>query len=114
MMLGAIAVSALGIFMLVRYLTGSRGGALLAGVVFAFAPYRFEHIMHMELQWTMWMPWAFLALHKTLDTGRWRYGVATGLAVSLQMLSSIYYGIFLATLLGFSGVLMLILDRGVT
>jgi hypothetical protein len=114
MMLAPIAVSALGIFMLVRYLTGSRGGALLAGVVFAFAPYRFEHIMHMELQWTMWMPWAFLALHKTLDTGRWRYGVATGLAVALQMLSSIYYGIFLATLLGLSGVLLLIRDRGVS
>jgi hypothetical protein len=114
MMLGPIAVSALGIFMLVRYLTGSRGGAFLAGVVFAFAPYRFEHIMHMELQWTMWMPWAFLALHKTLDTGHWRDGVATGLAVALQMLSSIYYGIFLATLLGFSGVLLLIRDRGVT
>src|SRR5207237_7194030 len=99
MMLGAIAVSALGIFMLVRYLTGSRGAALLAGVIFAFAPYRHEHIMHMELQWTMWMPWAFLALHRTLDTGRWRDGIAAGLAVALQMLSSIYYGIFLATLL---------------
>jgi hypothetical protein len=114
MMLGAIAVSALGLFMLVHYLTGSRGAALLAGVVFAFAPYRHEHIMHMELQWTMWMPWAFLALHKTLDTGRWRFGIATGLAVALQMLSSIYYGIFLATLLAFSGLFLLISDRAVT
>jgi hypothetical protein len=113
MMLGAIAVSALGLFMLVHYLTGSRGGALLAGVIFAFAPYRYEHIMHMELQWTMWMPWAFLALHRTLDTGRWRYGIATGLAVTLQMLSSIYYGIFLATLLAFSACLLVIRDRGV-
>jgi hypothetical protein len=113
MMLGAIAVSALGLFMLVHYLTGSRGGALLAGIIFAFAPYRFEHIMHMELQWTMWMPWAFLALHRTLDTGRWRYGAATGLAVALQMLSSIYYGIFLATLLAFSAALLVIRDRAV-
>ena len=29
----------------------------------------------------------------------WRYGVATGACVALQMLSSIYYGIFLVTLL---------------
>jgi hypothetical protein len=114
MMLGPIAVSALGIFMLVRYVTRSRGAALLAGVIFAFAPYRHEHIMHMELQWTMWMPWAFLALHRTLDTGRWRDGIATGLAVTLQMLSSIYYGIFLATLLGLSAILLLICDRAVT
>jgi hypothetical protein len=114
MMLGAIAASALGIFMLVRYLTGSRGAALLAGVIFSFAPYRYEHIMHMELQWTVWMPWAFLALHRTLDTGRWRDGIATGLAVALQMLSSIYYGIFLATLLALCSVLLLIRDRAVT
>jgi hypothetical protein len=114
MMLGAIAVSALGLYMLVLYLTGSRGGALLAGVIFAFVPYRYEHIMHMELQWTMWMPWTFLALHRTLDTGRWRYGIATGLALALQMLSSIYYGIFLATLLAFSAVFFLICDRAVS
>jgi hypothetical protein len=114
MMLLPIAVSSLGLFMLVRHLTGSRGAALLAGVIFAFVPYRYEHIMHMELQWTMWMPWAFLALHRTLETGRLRDGLATGLAVTLQMLSSIYYGIFLATLLGVSAVLMLIGDRGVS
>jgi hypothetical protein len=111
MLLGAIAVSALGLFMLVRYLTGSRGAALLAGVVFAFAPYRYEHIMHMELQWTMWMPWAFLALHRTLDTGRWWDGIFTGLAVALQMLSSIYYGIFLATLIAVAAILLVVRDR---
>jgi hypothetical protein len=113
MMLGAIAVSALGLFMLAHYLTGSRGAALLAGVVFAFVPYRYEHIMHMELQWTMWMPWAFLALHRTLDAGRWRDGFLTGLAVALQMLSSIYYGIFLATLIGVAAVLLVMRDRAV-
>ncbi len=62
--------------------------------------------MHMELQWTMWMPLAFLALHRTIDTGRIRYGLATGAAAALQMLSSVYYGIFLATLLAVIGVLL--------
>src|SRR5262245_29760841 len=50
MLLGAIIASALTMFALVQYLTRSRGAALLAGTIFAFAPYRFEHIMHMELQ----------------------------------------------------------------
>ena len=68
-------------------------GRLVSGMVFAFAPYRFEHYMHMELQWTMWMPLAFLALHRTYDTGRWKYGLATGGFLALQMMSSIYYGI---------------------
>src|SRR5262249_39425329 len=106
MLLGAIVLSAAAMFALVRYLTGSHGAALLAGTIFAFAPYRFEHIMHMELQWAMWVPLAFLALHKTIERARIRDGLATGAAVALQVLSSIYYGVFLATLLSISGVLL--------
>jgi hypothetical protein len=113
MMLGAIAGSGLAMFALARYLTGSLGASVLAGIVFAFAPYRFEHIMHMELQWAMWIPLAFLALHRTLDTGSWKYGIATGACLALQMLSSIYYGIFLATLLGFGAILFIVTDRKV-
>ena len=100
-------------YALARYLTGSRGAAVVAGMIFAFAPYRFEHYMHMELQWTMWMPLAFLALHRTYDTGRWKYGLATGGFLALQMMSSIYYGIFLGTLLGLGAVLLFPGDRQV-
>ena len=57
-----------GMFVLVDRLTGSRAAGVLAGIIFAFAPYRFEHYMHMELQWTMWMPLAFWALHRTIDS----------------------------------------------
>lgn len=113
LLLAAIALSGAAMYALVRYLTGSRGAGLLAGVVFAFAPYRVEHIMHMELQWTMWMPLAFLSLHRTLDTGRLKYGIATGACIALQMLSSIYYGIFLATLIALASLLLLPRDRQV-
>ena len=107
LLLGAIVASAVGMFVLVRMLTGSQAAGVIAGIVFAFVPYRFEHYMHMELQWTMWMPWSFWALHRTLATQSWRNGLLTGLFLSLQMLSSIYYGVFLSTLLGVSGVLLL-------
>lgn len=110
-LLTALAGSGAAMFALVRYLTGSRGAGLVAGIVFAFGPYRFEHIMHMELQWAMWSPLAFLALHRAYDTGRWRYGLAAGACVALQMLSSIYYGIFLATLLGLGAPLLFLRDR---
>jgi hypothetical protein len=113
LLLGAIAVSGLAMCALAQYLTGSLAAGVVAGMVFAFAPYRFEHIMHMELQWTMWMPLAFLFLHRTFDTGRWRYGLATGACIALQMLSSIYYGIFLASLIALGAVLMLARDRKV-
>ncbi len=111
LLLGAIAVSGVAMFALARNLTGSRGAGIIAGIVFAFAPYRFEHVMHMELQWAMWMPLAFLALHRALDTGKWTYGLATGACVALQMLSSIYYGIFLASLIALGTVLLIAADR---
>jgi hypothetical protein len=113
MMLGAIVLSGVAMFALARHLTGSRAAGVLAGLVFAFAPYRVEHLMHMELQWAMWSPLAFLALHRTFETGKWKYGLATGGLIALQMLSSIYYGIFLATLLGLGALLLLARDRSV-
>jgi len=112
MILLPIALSGTAMFALARYLTGSRAAALIAGIVFAFAPYRFEHLMHMELQWALWTPIAFLALHRLYDTGGLKYGVAAGVCVALQTLSCIYYGVFLATLLPVAA-LLLVRDRAI-
>jgi len=112
-LLAALVLSGVAMFALARYLTGSAGAGVVAGIIFAYAPYRFEHYMHMELQWVMWSPLTFLALHKLCDTGRVRYGIAFGGCLALQMLSSIYYGIFLATLAGLGVVLFVPRDRAV-
>lgn len=113
LLLAAIALSGAAMFALARYLTGSRAAAIVAGVIFAFAPYRFEHVMHLELEWTMWMPLAFLALHRLYDTGRMKYGAALGACLALQMLSSIYYGIFLAAVISLGALLLIARDRSV-
>lgn len=107
MLLGGIVLSAAGIFMLALHLTGSPAAGVTAGLVFAFAPYRFEHYMHMELQWTVWIPWAFWALHRAFETGSRRYAGMLGAFVALQFMSSIYYGLFLATLLALCALLLL-------
>jgi hypothetical protein len=112
LLFGAMVASGGAMFLLVGRLTGSRGAGLLAGLVFAFAPYRMEHLMHMELQWAMWSPLALLALHDAIDSGRARWGIATGLLVALQTLSCIYYGVYLGTLLVVCGALLLAADRG--
>ena len=111
MLLAAMTSSGVAMFALAQYLTGSRGAGVLAGIVFSYAPYRFEHFAHMELQWAVWTPLAFLALHRACDTGRVRWGLAVGACLALQMLSSIYYGIFLATMVAFATPLLLPRDR---
>ena len=107
LLLGVIAASGVGMFVLARYLWGNTYGAVVAGLIFAFAPYRFSHFMHMELQWAVWMPWAFWAMQRTLDTGTLRYGLLTGVFMALQLTSSIYYGLFLAVILATIGGIQL-------
>ena len=107
MLLAGIVLSAAGIFMLAVHLTGSRAAGVTAGIIFAFVPYRFDHYMHMELQWTVWVPWAFWSLHRAFETGSRRYAGMMGAFVALQFMSSIYYGVFLATLLALCALLLL-------
>ena len=111
-LLGGIVASAVGIVVLARHLTGSTAAAIVSGVVFAFAPYRFDHYKHLELQWTVWTPWAFWALQRALETGSVRFGVITGVCVALQMASSVYYGVFLSVLIAVVAALQLLTLRG--
>ena len=50
---------------------------------------------HLELQWAMFIPLSLWAVHRTMELGRWRYGLLAGLFVWLQFLSCVYYGVFL-------------------
>jgi hypothetical protein len=82
-------------YLLVRSLTGQPPAALVAAVIFAFYPFRFEHYSHFELQFSFWMPLALLALHRTVASGRLRDGLLTGGAIGGQTLSCLYFGVFL-------------------
>jgi hypothetical protein len=112
LLLGAIVASAVGAFVLARHITDSAAGGVIAGVIFAFAPYRFEHYMHMELQWTVWSPWAFWALQRTIESGSLRFGLLMGVFIALQTVSSVYYGVFLFVLIAAVGLLQLIPLQG--
>ncbi len=93
--LSGFALSGVGVALLVRRLTGNTGAALVAGIVFAFPPYRIDHYAHLQLQQTQFIPLAMWAFHRLLDTGRLRDGVLLGVFVAGQMLSCMYSGIFL-------------------
>jgi hypothetical protein len=93
-LLTALALSGYTAFLLTRHLTGSAGAAVVAGVIYAFAPYRFTHYVHLELQMVFWIPIALWLLHRIVADGRVRDGVLLGLTVAAQLLSCIYAGIF--------------------
>jgi hypothetical protein len=93
--LSGFALSGVGTALLVRRLTGHAGAAILAGIVFAFPPYRIDHYAHLQLQQTQFIPLALWAFHRLLDSGRLRDGALLGVCTACQMLSCMYYGIFL-------------------
>ncbi len=103
-----IAGSGLAMFVLARHLTGAVAPALVSAAAFTLAPYRLEHIMHLELQWAMWIPLTLWALHRTVETGSWKFGGLAGLCLWLQVISCVYYGVFLAMLLGVVAPLLLL------
>jgi hypothetical protein len=112
LLLGGIAASGAAMFVLARHLLGGDGPASLPAVVsaaiFAMAPYRIEHFMHLELQWAMWVPLTLWAIHRVIEGRSWRYGILAGLFLWLQILSSVYYGVFLAATAAVLVLLMLI------
>ena len=84
---------------------GARPPRCWEDVVFAFAPYRMEHFDHLELQFAFWIPLAALAWHRAADRDRLTDYLKVGALTAAQILSSIYYGIFLVTWLGVMTVL---------
>jgi len=93
--LSGFVISGVGTALLVRMLTGSAGAGIIAGLVFAFLPYRIDHFPHLQLQQTQCLPFALWAFHRLIANGRVRDGVLFGAFVAGQVLSCMYYGLFL-------------------
>jgi hypothetical protein len=112
LLLAGIASSGIGMFVLVRYLTGNADAALVSATIFTLVPYRVEHFMHLELQWTAWMPLTLWAVHRVFDEGSIRTGLLVGALVWLQMMSSVYYGAFLGCMVVTVALLLSISQPG--
>jgi hypothetical protein len=99
-------------FVLARSLTGETGPSMLAGIIFAFAPYKFGHFGHLELQWACWMALALWAAHRLFDRGLLRHGVLLGLLLALQGYCSLYYlALLIPVLITVLAVLAVLADR---
>lgn len=93
-------LSGLGAYLLGWELTRSRGAALICALGFAFAPYRFGHLGHLQLQTAQYMPLVLLYLHRWAKDPRWSHAVMWGLFWLLQVLSCGYYALFISLALG--------------
>lgn len=113
-------LSGLTMFLWVRHLTENNGAALVAGMAFAFLPYRFAHFLigHLNLSGTQWLPLYFWGLWDVLNSGRggklnWKPAVLGGVGLGLVALTSQYY-LFMGLIVSGSMVILylLFMDRG--
>ncbi len=93
--LSTFPLSGLGAYLLAEHLTRSRGGAFLAGLVYAFSSYRLESIVHLQTLSIQWLPFALLFLLRSLKRPSIANLAGLDACVMLQALSSGYYAALL-------------------
>lgn len=89
--LSTFVLSALGTFLFVREVTGDARAAFVAGLLFAFAPYRMPQGPHLQVLSSQWMPLALYGFRRYFDSGRALPLAGAAAALVAQNLSCLYY-----------------------
>ena len=92
--LSTFVLSGLGMFLLGRELTGSRSAGVIAGLAYAFSPFRIASIPHLQVLSSAWMPFVLYGLRRHFATGRMRPLAGAAVAWIVQNLSCGYYMLF--------------------
>ena len=93
-------LSALSAYYLAYTISRRHDCAFLAGLAFAFAPYRMAQFAHVQVLSAYWMPVALAALHRYFADLRPRWLVLFGVAWVMQALACGYYLFYLSVLIG--------------
>ena len=93
-------LSGFAVYLLVLRLSRRYDAAFVAGLAFAFAPYRVSQMAHIQVLSCYWLPVALLSLHAYLQDRRHHWLVLFGTAWLLQSLSNGYFMLFGAVLIG--------------
>jgi hypothetical protein len=98
-------LSALAAWALAREVTGDPAASLLAGLVYAFLPWRLSQLPHLQFQWGAFLPLLLLFLLRYLEEGRRRDLLLFGGCFVWNALCNIHYalfsGVLVALVLGF-------------
>ena len=97
-------LSAGGMYVLARSLTGRADAAVIAAAVYTFAPLRISHTPHLQWLMTGWLPLSLWALHRYFATGAWRFAIASGACFLLQALTASYFMYFALLPLALVGI----------
>lgn len=89
--LSTFVLSATGMYLLVRDLTGDWRAGAIAGLAFGFLPYRIAQVAHLQVLSAQWMPLSLWGIHRYIAHRSRRGLVGGAAALVLQNLSCGYY-----------------------
>jgi Domain of unknown function (DUF4214) len=102
------AFSGYGAFRLGRTLTTSNGVAWITGIAFAFAPYRFGQLPHVNYLFAGWIPILLEALVLFLRERSWRRAAWLGCAFFMNGLTCVHWLVLTLIPLALSAVVLLL------
>src|SRR5215212_9508427 len=105
------ALSGYGAFRLARTLTGSEGAAWVAGIAFAFVPFRFHLMSQLVYLFSPWLPLVFEALVLFVRRRSWRRAAWLGAAFLMTGLTSVSFFALALVPLALAGALLLTRHR---
>ena len=100
------ALCGYGAFRLARTLTGSRGAAWVAGVAYAFVPYRFQHLPHLTYLFAGWMPLLVEALVLYARAPTRRRAAWLGVAFFMNALTRVHWFVLTLIPLALTGLFL--------
>lgn len=96
----AFLTSGWGMYLLARYLVKNEFAALVAGIIYAYSPFMFAHLSHIQVATAAGIPLAFLFLHRFFEKGRTRDMLCFAGFYVFQFLANGYYGLYLSFFAG--------------
>lgn len=99
-LLVSFALNGFSAYVAARGLGASRTGGYVAGLVYAFAPYRLAQISHLHVEATFYIPLLVLAMFRLAERPSWRRGLLVGGLLAAQFWTSLNGGAVAALALG--------------
>jgi hypothetical protein len=110
LVIASFALSACAAYVLCRRLFHDRGAAFVGGLIYGFAVYRVAQIVHLNILLTHWVPLILVGLHEYLTTRRRAWLMLAAGAWIAQGMTSGYFLIYSAMLVGLWGIYFLRFD----
>jgi hypothetical protein len=92
-----------------RTLTRSTGAGVIAGILYAFVPFRFDHLPQVQIVWSAWLPLLLAALVVWWREPSRRHAAIIAACLVANGLGNIHWLIFGTTAAGLTMLLLLVL-----